>query len=338
MSEENTVEPNTQIVAGHKEIDTSKLDPLGFTDIYINFEDLNLSDVYYIGITRRLAITKEQKPHVQNLAKEVYKKMQNGSKSFRIKYSNKLYRCTIIKSINGVIADLRSQPMEIIPLRHIDIPQIIKQYCTSQRLNKGGLILVVGSPGQGKTTTCAAILLARLQRFGGLCLAIEDPAELPLDGVHGEGRCIQIEIESQNDYEEAGRMAMRCYPTDKPGLMFISEIRDAEGAALALRAALDGRLVIATMHADSIISALKRLLSLASTVMDETAARQLLFHGFRLCLHQERQNSEIRSSILIDTPSVAPLIRNGKLDQIGTQIDIQANLIASHKPIQPRGV
>ena len=321
-----------------QENQSKSLDPLGFTDIYINFSDLNKSDVYYVGVKKRLPITEEQKPHVQNLAKEVYKKMKGGAKSFRVKYSNKLYRCTIIESVNGVIADLRAQPMEMIPLREIDIPQIIKQYCTSQRLNAGGLILVVGSPGQGKTTTCAAILLARLQRFGGLCLAIEDPAELPLDGIHGDGRCIQIEIESKEDYLEAGRMAMRCYPTDKPGLMFISEVRDAEGAVLALRAALDGRLVIATMHADSIISALKRMLSLAGSIMDEGAARQLLYNGFRLCLHQERKNREIKSSILIDTPTVAPLIRNGKLDQIGTEIDHQEKLIKHHKPIQARGM
>ncbi|CAH7377264.1 AAA domain-containing protein [Vibrio chagasii] len=314
----------------------SVLDPLSFTDMYINFSDINKSDVFYNGVSERRGVCAELKPHVHKLAQEISTQVETGKSSFRIKYNRKFYRCTLIKGVHGLIADLRAQPMELIPLKDISIPLSIKQYCTAQRLNRGGLILVAGSPGQGKTTTCAAILIERLVRYGGFCLAIEDPAELPLDGLHGKGRLVQIEIEDKEEYEEAGRMAMRCYPTDKPGLMFISEIRDAEGASLALRAALDGRLVIATMHADSPISALKRILNFASLCMDEGEARQLLYNGFRLCLHQERKESKIESTILVDTQSVVPLIRNGKLDMLGTEIDIQQRMLKEEKKIQPR--
>lgn len=311
-------------------------DPLGFSDIYINFGDINASDVYYVGHTRRWPISEEQRTHVAELIKLITAKTDEGEDSFRLKYLNKLYRCTIINTIHGIIADLRSQPMEMIPLQKISIPPIIKQICGNQRLNRGGLILVVGAPGQGKTTTCAAILLARLRRYGGLCLAIEDPAELPLDGVHGEGRCIQMEIKDKEEYLEAGRLAMRCYPTDKPSMMFISEIRDGEGASLALRAALDGRLVIATMHADGVITAMKRLISLATTCIDRDAAMQLLFNGFRLCLHQTRKDEKIESSILVDTNSVAQLLRQGKFDQLCSEIDAQELCITQGKPIQTR--
>lgn len=317
--------------------ETSKpFDPLDFTDIYINFSDINKSDVFYRGIEERMPICDVLKPHVHKLAQQISVLAKREIGSFRVKYNRKFYRCQLIKGVNGLIADLRVQPMELIPLKNITIPLRIKQLCTARRLNRGGLIIVAGSPGQGKTTTCAALIIERLQRFGGFCLAIEDPAELPLDGIHGKGRLVQIEIKDKEEYIEAGRMAMRCYPTDKPGLMFISEIRDSEAAALALRASLDGRLVIATMHADNPISALKRIISYASFTMDEGEARQLLYNGFRLCLHQERKGNEITSTVLVDTPSVVPLIRNGKLDMLGTEIDFQQRLLNEGKPIKTR--
>lgn len=310
--------------------------PFGFSDIYINLQNPTESDVYYIGHNTRYTVSKEQGDLVMELRALIIDKLDQGLKSFRLRYRDRLFRCTIINSIRGKIGDLRSQPMEMIPLAKIGIPPIIKQYCLSQRLNKGGLILVVGAPGQGKTTTCAALLLQRLERYGGLCLAIEDPAELPLDGVHGLGRCMQIEIAGKDEYLEVGRMAMRCYPSDKQGLMFISEIRDGEGAALALRASLDGRLVIATMHADSVTTALKRIISMASTVMDGTAATQLLYNGFRLCLHQNRNEKEIKSSILLDTGAAVQLIGQGKFDQLNSEIDRQKTAIEQNSPIQTR--
>lgn len=96
--------------------------------------------------------------------------------------------------------------------------------------------------------------------------------------------------------------------------------------------------MIATMHADNPISALKGLINHASSKMEESEARQLLYNGFRLCLHQERKGKVITSTILVDTPSVAPLIKNGKLDMLGTEIDFQQRLLAEGKPIKTRGV
>ncbi|MDK9793850.1 ATPase, T2SS/T4P/T4SS family [Vibrio sp. D431a] len=311
-------------------------DPLDFTDIYINFSDVNKSNVYYRDIEECMPVCDALKPHVQKLAQQISEIAQKRRGSFTVQYNRKFYRCQLIRGIHGLIADLRAQPMETIPLSQISIPLKVKQVCTARRLNRGGLIIVAGSPGQGKTTTCAAIILERLKKFGGFCLAIEDPAELPLDGVHGKGRLVQMEIHQAKDYIDAGRMAMRCYPTDKPGLMFISEIRDSEAAALALRSSLDGRLVIATVHADNPISALKRVITYASSVMDEKEAIQLLYSGFRLCLHQERTGSRINSTILVDTPSVVPLIKNGKFDMLGTEIDLQQRLLKEDRPIKTR--
>ncbi len=316
----------------------TKTDPFGFSDIYIDIDKPTQSDVYYVGYKSRYTVSQEQGKMVMELRAMIVAKIDKGLKSFRLRYRDKLFRCTIINTVRGRMADLRSQPMEMIPLAKIAVPPMIKQYCLSQRLNKGGLILVVGAPGQGKTTTCAALLIERLKRYGGLCLAIEDPAELPLDGVHGLGRCMQIEITDRSEYEEVGRMAMRCYPSDKQGLMFISEIRDGEGAALALRASLDGRLVIATMHADSVLTAMKRIISMASTQMDAQAARQLLYNGFRLCLHQNRDGEDITSSILLDTTTAVQLIGNNKVDQLGSEIDRQKTSIDQNSPIQTRNV
>lgn len=58
-----------------------------------------------------------------------------------------------------------------------------------------GLVVVAGAFGHGKTTTASSMIAARLQKFGGIGVTIEDPPEMPLQGNHGEGVCFQTEAE-----------------------------------------------------------------------------------------------------------------------------------------------
>lgn len=310
---------------------------MSFSDIYIDLSNPMNSFKFYHNEKSSVKVCREEMGLIDEIIKSVKEKMSSGSSTFRLNLRGKLYRCTIIKSVAGVFADLRVQPMKLMTIDEIDINPIIKYQSLHPRLNKGGLILVIGAPGEGKTTTCSALLIERLKRFGGMCLTIEDPAELRLHGTHGAGQCIQVEVEGREEFVEAGRLAMRCYPTNKPSIMFIGEIRDSTSASLALRAALDGRLVIATFHADSIISALKRIVSYASAEMSEVEARALLYNGFRLCMQQKLSNGSVAGEVLIDTPTAAPLIRIGKFDQLGSEIDQQKILVEQRKPIQSRG-
>ncbi|KDM89948.1 ATPase, T2SS/T4P/T4SS family [Photobacterium galatheae] len=323
----------TDLVIGESEI-------LDFSDIYIHLKDpAEKSYLFFKKFRATLDVNTDSAPHVKRMADIIKKKYSETNQlSFRIAYFNRLYRVTIIKSVDGMMAECRAQPRQLIPLNQIGFPSQIKNWTLNERLCKGGLILVVGAVGSGKTTTCAAIAKARVELFGGVLLTIEDPAELPMHGRIGNGLCIQYEIETKEDFLEAGRLALRCYPADKAGIMFIGEIRDSKSASLALRASLDGRLVVATMHGDSVTSALQRLVSYTTEEMSRDEAYSLLQNGFRLCLHQEWDAGKLKFEFLADTQSAAKTIKQQKLDLLGSEIYAQQTLLHTNQPIKLRDI
>ncbi len=313
---------------------------LDFTDIYIHLSEPALkSYLFFKRLKQTISVNQDSAPHVKKMS-DIIKKKHTETKrsSFRISYLSRLYRVTIIKSVDGLMAECRAQPRNLIPLGNLGLPSKIRNWALNERLCKGGLILVVGSVGSGKTTTCAAIAKARVELFGGVLLTIEDPAELPMHGPIGNGLCIQYEVETKEDFLEAGRLALRCYPADKAGIMFIGEIRDSKSASLALRASLDGRLVVATMHGDSVISSLQRLISYSSEDMSQDEAYSLLQNGFRLCLHQERGMDGLKIGFLADTLAAAQAIKQQRLDQLGSEIYAQEQLLNTNKVIKLREI
>ncbi|PYE35282.1 type II secretory ATPase GspE/PulE/Tfp pilus assembly ATPase PilB-like protein [Idiomarina fontislapidosi] len=115
---------------------------------------------------------------------------------------------------------------------------------------RSGLILIVGPTGQGKTTTLAALH----QRFSEAkkIISLEDPVELKQPNV--EQRWIDSS-KQENGFATAIKIALR----EDPDVISVSEIRDGLTAAAAIRAALTGHLVTATLHASDSLSALERL-------------------------------------------------------------------------------
>lgn len=250
-----------------------------------------------------------------------YKKVEK--REFRVNYMSNIYRCTIMPSGNGV-AMCRKQPMLSLSLLDLDIPSRIKEFVMDQRLLTGGLMLVVGANGVGKTTTCVALAKERISKYGGLLLTIEDPIELELQGDLGAGYCVQCEVSSSDELAEVSKLALRCFPTGKKGVLFIGEIRDAEMAALALRASQNGLLVVATMHGYQIDAALRRIADLASEKISAPMARSLLSDSFRICLHQKKlEQGRLDLDFLLDTNIAAGMISKGAFEQLGSEIDSQ---------------
>ena len=142
-------------------------------------------------------------------------------------------------------------------------PDIIKGVDCMLRHNSG-LLLVVGPTGQGKTTTLAAIH----QRFSEAAkiISLEDPVELKQP--HVEQRWIDS-TRGEEGFAHAIKIALR----EDPDVISVSEIRDNSTAAAAIRAALTGHLVTATLHAGDALSALERLRDLGC------ALEQLLTPG-----------------------------------------------------------
>jgi type II secretory ATPase GspE/PulE/Tfp pilus assembly ATPase PilB-like protein len=133
-----------------------------------------------------------------------------------------------------------------------------------------GMMLLTGPAGSGKTTTIYACLRALVALGGRHIITIEDPAEQIIPGV------MQTEVNEARglDFAKAGRHLLR----QDPQALVIGEIRDEETAAIAVRAALTGHLVISTLHAGSCKGVLERLLVLCPDHSAIAAALELVLN------------------------------------------------------------
>ena len=142
----------------------------------------------------------------------------------------------------------RKMPTEIPDLKKLGIPGGVYRQLISLA-PKSGLILFAGATGTGKSTSISALIKKYLQTEGGYAFTIEDPIEMPLDGVYqtenGDlGLCKQT-TPPDGIWEEGIKSALR----SKPRYIYLGEIRSPEAAVELLRAATSGHLVLSTIHA-----------------------------------------------------------------------------------------
>lgn len=205
-------------------------------------------------------------------------------------------------------------------------------------LNDGGLVLVSGLNGSGKTTLCGAILRSRLEKYGGRCVSVEDPKELPLEGFVGKGVVRQMEVRYEDaipshrrGFAGAIRRAYRMFPAARPIILYVGEVRDEETAVELLKAASNGMLVITTVHAEGPVSAIERLVTLSSSTFG-SSSYQVLASAIRLSIHSslewvEDGKAVFRLSGLFSSgPShpTASLLRQQQTHLLGQVIEKQA--------------
>lgn len=143
-------------------------------------------------------------------------------------------------------------------------------YYLAKQLASGiGLILVSGPTGSGKSTTIYSII-KQLSELGLRVCSVEDPVEVELDGV------LQTPVRPQLDLTFA--RVLRAFLRQDPDVIMIGEIRDAETAKIAVQAALTGHLVIASIHAETAIDVIRRLVQLGAQQADVTAALKLVIN------------------------------------------------------------
>ena len=163
-----------------------------------------------------------------------------------------------------------------------------------------GLVLLTGPTGSGKSTTLFAALNLLLQTRGGNVLTIEDPVEYEIPGT------AQIEVDSAD--KVSFHKALRSILRHDPDVVMIGEIRDAQTADIAMKAALTGHLVFSTLHTNTAAGVLTRLLDmglqryLVAATLRLAVAQRLVR---RLCQHcRVEHRLSAREAISLGDPAL----------------------------------
>ena len=212
-------------------------------------------------------------------------------------------------------------------------PSQIKRILMSNSISRGGLVLIVGGPGCGKTTTGSAVIVSRLEHFGGFALTVEEPPELPLNGWHGLGLCSQTWVagDSGADWDESMRGVLRSQPSGAKLMLYVGEVRDKETARAMLRAAGNGFLVVATSFGSDLVSGVDTFFQLLGQEYASSLAAVL-----RVVVHQHLDNARQTFKIQVLTSQdanspVAAMIRAGKVAQLQNEVLHQNNLLQMGK-------
>lgn len=284
-----------------------------FTDWHLSINNAGQA-IVFPGPHR---VPEELVPYAEALAQETiqaHKRSTTGS--FIVECLGLRFRCEYKEDDRYALRGMKSALWPIEKLRFR--PDHSNILLSEELGGAGGLVLIAGAAGSGKTTTAGTVIGARLAQQGGFCQTLEDPPEEPLHGWHRDkagnekGYCDQIHVHDGN-FQEAIVKALRCFPSKQRSMLLIGEVRSKEVASELLRVAVDGHLVFSTIHANGIIEAIERLLNLAREDVGNSEAKNLLASSLRVCLHQRLDQGIPQVNLLKADPTVASIIRNGSL-------------------------
>jgi twitching motility protein PilT len=224
------------------------------------------------------------------------------------------YRANYFEQKYGVGAVFRQIPDTILTTEQLGFPPVLNKL----PLFPKGLVLVTGPTGSGKSTTLAALVdYANTHRKDHI-LTIEDPVEF----VHKSRNCI-INHREVGMHTRSFAAALRAALREDPDIIMVGEMRDLETIGLAVEAASTGHLVFATLHTQSAAKTVDRIIDVFPHDQQEQI-RATLADSLQAVVAQtlfKRRDTKGRAAaleILIATPAVRNLIRDGKTFQIPT--------------------
>src|SRR5205823_1268520 len=221
------------------------------------------------------------------------------------------FRANLFNQRGAVGAVFRAIPYEIKAFEDLGLPSVVKELCNKPR----GLILVTGPTGSGKSTTLAAMLDKINRERHEHILTIEDPIEF----LHNHKGCIINQREVNSDtrgFAEALRTALR----QDPDVVLIGEMRDLETIESALRIAETGHLTLATLHTNSAISTINRIIDVFPSDQQSQIRAQLslVLEGIlcqALLPKAEGSGRVMALEVMIPNSAIRNLIREDKVHQ-----------------------
>lgn len=229
---------------------------------------------------------------------------------------NARFRVNFYQQRDAVGGAFRLIPTEIKPLEQLGVPDTVARFATLAR----GLVLVTGPTGSGKSTTLAALIdLVNRTRTDHI-VTVEDPIEF----MHGNKRSLINQREVGSDTHSFSQ-ALKHVLRQDPDVILIGELRDLETISVALTAAETGHLVFATLHTQDAAQTVDRVIDVFPPHQQDQVRAQLAatLQGVvcqTLIKVASGKGRVVATEVMLMTPAISNLIREGKTYQIPTAL------------------
>jgi len=237
----------------------------------------------------------------------------NGDLDFAYEMSeDSRFRCNFLKQTNGYGAVFRLIPTKILTLEQLGIPEVVKEFCKL----RGGLVLVTGPTGSGKSTTLAAMMDFINVNYARHIVTIEEPIEF----VHRNKHSIITQREVP-DHATSFPIGLKAALREDADIVLVGEMRDLETISLALTAAETGLLVFGTLHTNNARKTVDRLIDVFPSDQ-QSQVRTMLAASLRGVVAQlllkrcDKPGRIAVNEILVANSAVSAIIREGATQKL----------------------
>lgn len=222
------------------------------------------------------------------------------------------FRANIFMQRGAVAGAFRAVPFKIRSFKELGLPEIVSELVKKPH----GLVLVTGPTGSGKSTTLATIIDRINADRTEHIITIEDPIEY----LHGHKKSLINQREVNAD-TVSFKAALRYVLRQDPDVVLIGEMRDLETIEAALRVSETGHLTFATLHTNSAVQSINRVIDVFPPHQQEQVRVQMSFVleaviAQQLIPHKSGQGRVLAVEILVPNPGIRNLIREDKIHQI----------------------
>jgi twitching motility protein PilT len=307
---------------------------MDFAAVLTHMVEVRASDVHLspgfppaIRVRGRISPIEDQPPLQPQETREIVYSILNDSQRKRFENDQQLdfaysipgvarFRVNCFFQRGSISAAFRLIPYEIQSLESLGLPLVMEEFTRRPR----GFVLVTGPTGSGKSTSLASMIDMINSEREEHILTIEDPIEF----LHGHKKCIinQREIGADApDFSVALKAALR----EDPDVILVGEMRDLETISTALTAAETGHLVFATLHTQSTAQTVDRIIDVFPAQQQHQVRMQLSIALQGVVTQQLLPTADgsariAACEVLVPTPAVRNLIREGKTHQIYSAI------------------